>query len=79
MGFSAPEKILWGRGSSYNFGEIPDREVRVERSRNPDGWSFLISSKRLTYLFVDNERYATKEELDTAILDWIHRHTKLTI
>jgi hypothetical protein len=39
--------IEWGKGSAFNLGRIND--IRVERSRNNEGWSFLASDNKLTY------------------------------
>lgn len=64
------KKIEWGRGSAFNLGRLDD--VRVERSRNNEGWSFLVSDSKLTYLYVDNRYYRTKEELDESIIQWVH-------
>ena len=72
-------EIHWGRGSAFNLGRIPGSSVRVERTRNDNGWSFLISNDEVTYLHVDGAYYETKEELDKGALDWIHRNKKLTI
>jgi len=72
-------EIHWGKGSAYNLGRIPGSSVRVERSRNNDGWTFLISNDHLTYLHVDLFPVGTKEELDQEILRWIATHKKLTI
>ena len=71
--------IEWGRGSSFNHGRIPGSSIRVERSRNDNGWTFLISNDEVTYLYVDSTPYATKEELENAVFLWIHRNKKLTI
>jgi hypothetical protein len=73
------QEIHWGRGSAFNLGRIPGSSVRVERTRNDHGWSFLISNDEVTYLHVDGAHYETKEELDRGALDWIHRNKKLTI
>ena len=73
------DKIHWGRGSAFNLGRIPGTSIRVERTRNDKGWSFLLSNDEVTYLHVDGTYYETKEELDKGALDWIHRNKKLTI
>jgi hypothetical protein len=73
------QEIHWGRGSAFNLGRIPGSSVRVERTRNDHGWSFLISNDEVTYLHVDGVYYETKEELDKGALNWIHRNKKLTI
>ena len=62
--------IEWGKGSAFNLGRIND--MRVERSRNNEGWSFLASDDKLTYLHVDNRHFKTKEELDECIMEWIN-------
>ena len=62
--------IEWGKGSAFNLGRIND--MRVERSRNNDGWSFLASDNKLTYLHVDNRHFKTKEELDECIMEWLN-------
>ena len=66
--------IEWGKGSAFNLGRIND--IRVERSRNNDGWSFLASDNKRTYLHVDNRRFKTKEELDECIMEWLNERRK---
>ncbi len=65
-------KIEWGTGSGFNLGRMPGSKVRVERSRHPDGWCFLASDEKKTYLHVDNRYFKTKEELDECILEWVN-------
>ena len=71
--------ISWGKGSSFNFGTMPEYNVRLERSKGPDGWSFLVSDNKITYLHVDNRTFNTKEELDCCIISWLKEkhHEKL--
>ena len=66
--------IEWGRGSGFNLGKYKD--MRVERSRNGEGWSFLVSDDKLTYLHVDNRHFKTKEELDKCIMEWVNENAK---
>lgn len=53
--------------------------IRLERTRTDKGWVFLISNQSKTYVHVDNIPFATREELDGRIEDWVHRNKKLTI
>ena len=42
----------------------------MERSNTPNGWQFLASDDKLTYMHVDGQ-FHTKENLDNAIISWI--------
>ncbi len=65
-------EIHWGKGSSFNLGRIPDNEVRVERVKDQNGeWYFLLSDSKLTYLYCDNSRYKTIDELTVAVEEWL--------
>jgi len=70
--------IRWGRGSSFNvnIGEI--NGWGAERYRVLNGkWKFLMTSgSGPRYQHVDNREFHTKEELDTAILEWINENPR---
>jgi hypothetical protein len=63
--------IEWGKGSASFEG------LRLERSRNHNGWSFLAIDDNLTYLHVDNRHFKTKEELDECIMEWVNERKKM--
>ena len=68
--------IKWGTGSAFNMARIPGTDYRLERSRNQDkSWSYMISDDSLTYLHVDNKKFASMGELEIAIWKWIHERT----
>ncbi len=64
-------KVEWGKGSAFNFARVGD--IRVERSKYPDGWGYLLSDDYETYLKVDNRRFQTMDELNEAILEHVSR------
>lgn len=68
-------KLPWLKGSAFNFAwlETPREIYRCERSNTPEGWKFLVSTKKLTYMHVDSVPYL-KEELDEAIYQWIEEY-----
>lgn len=66
--------IEWGKGSAFNLARF--KGLRLERSRNHNGWSFLVSDDNLTYLHVDNRHFKTKEELDECIMEWLNERRK---
>ena len=67
--------IEWGKGSAFNLARF--KGLRLERSRNHNGWSFLVGDDNLTYLHVDNRHFKTKEELDECIMEWIDERKKM--
>lgn len=66
--------IEWGKGSAFNLAR--SEGLRLERSRNHNGWSFLVGDDNLTYLHVDNRHFKTKEELDECIMEWVNERRK---
>lgn len=64
-------KVEWGKGSAFNFARVND--IRVERSKYPDGWGYMLSDDHETYLKVDNRRFKTMDELNEAILEHVSR------
>jgi hypothetical protein len=65
--------IKWGKGSAFMFGRIEgDDSHRVERNRTADGkrWKFMVSDS-ITYRYVDDREFHTKEELESAVYEWI--------
>ena len=62
-------KVEWGKGSAFNFARVGD--IRVERSKYPDGWGYMLSDDHETYLKVDNRRFKTMEELNAAVLEHV--------
>jgi len=60
------------------FGRIEgDDTHRVERNRTADGkrWKFMISDN-ITYRYVDDREFHTKEELESAVCEWIRNREK---
>lgn len=60
------------------FGRIEgDDTHRVERNRTSDGkrWKFMISDN-ITYRYVDDREFHTKEELESAVCEWIRNRKK---
>ena len=70
--------IQWGRGSAFMFGRVEgDSEYRIERNRSSDGkkWKFMISDN-ITYRYVDDREFRSKEEMEDAALEWIRNRKK---
>jgi len=63
--------IEWGKGSAFNFARVG--EIRVERSKYPDGWGYMLSNDHHTYLRVDNRRFNSMDEMNEAILEHVYR------
>lgn len=65
--------IKWGKGSAFMFGRIDDCKYRVERNRTRDGkkWKFMVSDN-ITYRYVDDREFHTKEEMEEEIIRWIN-------
>ena len=70
MTTSTTSSIKWGSAFNANIGTIG--RWGAERYRNLDGskWRFLVTSPR--YQHFDNREFLTKEDMDVAILEWIH-------
>ena len=65
-------EIHWGKGSAFNLGRIPDSEIRVERVKDQDNkFYFLLSDRQWTYLYCDNKRYDTLQEMEQGVFDWL--------
>ena len=66
-------EIKWGKGSAFMFGRIDDCKYRVERNRTHDGkrWKFMVSDN-ITYRYVDDREFHTKEDMEAAIIRWIN-------
>jgi len=46
--------------------------VRVERVKDQNNeWYFLLSDNQKTYLYCDNNRYKTIDELTVAVEEWL--------
>jgi len=64
--------INWGTGSALNLGRIPDSEIRVERVKDQNNkFYFLLSDRQWTYLYCDNKRYDTLQEMEQGVFDWL--------
>ena len=64
--------INWGKGSAFNLGRIPDSDIRVERSRDQDNkFYFLLSDDQYTYLYVDDKRYDSLQEMEAGVFEWL--------
>jgi len=64
--------INWGTGSAFNLGRIPDSEVRVERVKDQNNkFYFLLSDTKYTYLYCDNKRYDTLQDMEQGVFDWL--------
>ena len=65
-------EIHWGKGSAFNLGRIPDSEVRVERVKDQNNkFYFLLSDSQWTYLYCDDKRYDTLQEMEQGVFDWL--------
>lgn len=64
--------INWGTGSAFNLGRIPDSDIRVERVRDQNKQLyFLLSDDQYTYLYCDDKRYDTLQEMEGAVFEWL--------
>ena len=64
--------INWGSGSAFNLGRIPDSGIRVERVRDQDKrLYFLISDDATTYLYCDDKRYDSLQEMEAGVFNWL--------
>ena len=64
--------INWGTGSAFNLGRIPNSEVRVERVKDQNNkFYFLLSDSQWTYLYCDDKRYDTLQEMEGAVFEWL--------
>ena len=64
--------INWGTGSALNLGRIPDSDVRVERVKEQNNkFYFLLSDRQWTYLYCDDKRYDTLQEMEQGVFEWL--------
>ena len=64
--------INWGKGSAFNLGRIPDSDIRVERVRDQDKkLYFLLSDDSYTYLYCDDKRYDSLQEMEAGVFEWL--------
>jgi hypothetical protein len=70
-------KIEWGVLSAFNMGRIPGSDIRIERGRNDDRtWNFMLSDDSHTYLYVDDRKFNSIEDMTVAIFNWIDNREK---
>jgi len=75
--------IYWGQGSAFNLGTVGDTGVRIERYNmsmkgDPPKWRFLLADDELTYFHVDDRNFSTREDLETAAVEWLIRAGRLS-
>ena len=68
-------QIEWYTGSAFNHGRVGDTGVRIERYNIGDKkhprWRFLLADEESTYMHVDSREFATKEEMESAAIEWL--------
>ena len=70
--------INWGTGSAFNLGRIPDSDIRVERVRDQDKkLYFLLSDDAYTYLYCDDKRYDSLQEMEAGVFNWLKLKEKI--
>ena len=66
------KEIHWGTGSAFNLGRIPDSEIRVERVKDQNKQLyFLLSDDSYTYLYCDDKRYDSLQEMEAGVFNWL--------
>ena len=64
--------INWGTGSAFNLGRVPDSDIRVERVRDQNKQLyFLLSDDQYTYLYCDDKRYDSLQEMEEGVFEWL--------
>ena len=71
-------EINWGTGGAVNLGRIPDSDIRVERVRDQDKkLYFLLSDDAYTYLYCDDKRYDSLQEMEAGVFNWLKLKEKI--
>ena len=70
--------INWGTGSAFNLGRIPDSDIRVERVRDQNKQLyFLLSDDQYTYLYCDDKRYDSLQDMEAGVFEWLRLKRKV--